>query len=376
MAEDGQVAEVRATADAADVRKPPTQVGLPYPLLGRLRCEQRDTLALVKDEPLDQHQTDEGLAKTHAITEERTAVLPGDLQERPVRLLLIAIEVREHARPCLVPLSRTQIVPPEELLQGFRVDVERRIQVRMARDRLDDVLGDLFRFVPVRLEPLLELRDLARALNLDVQFDVLRETRPREVAGAHQRLGAHDLEPCVGDVSLGVEFVFGVDTALDLPGAERFEDRRDTVQEGVRLLVLLNAFVEPGERLRPDRFENGLPSPMGGLRAHQDPDLVEALPFAVEREQGADLEVSGRDVERLRDAGPLLQVPEPGPAGDTVVDDEELAALGFNGHDTPIRGRTKRSGAWAATPKPLRVTAPRSMPASCGGIRDTDRRPP
>ena len=65
--------------DAADVRKPPTQMGLPYPLLGRLRCEQRDTLPLVKDEPLDQHQTDEGLAKTHSVTEERTAVLPGDL---------------------------------------------------------------------------------------------------------------------------------------------------------------------------------------------------------------------------------------------------------------------------------------------------------
>ena len=143
VAEDGQVAEVRATAD---VRKPLTQVGLPNPLLGRLRCEQRDTLALVKDEPLNQHQTDESLAKTHAVTEERTAVLPGDLHERPVRLLLIAIEVREHARPCLVPLGRGQIVPPEELLQGLRVDVEWRIQVRMARDRLDDGLGDLSRF--------------------------------------------------------------------------------------------------------------------------------------------------------------------------------------------------------------------------------------
>ena len=29
----------------------------------------------------------------------------------------------------------------------------------------------------------------------------------------------------------------------------------------------------------------------------------------------------------------LLQVPEPGPAGNTVVDDEELAALGVNAHD-------------------------------------------
>ena len=344
VAEDGQVAEVRATADTANVRKPPTQVGLPHALLGRFRCEQHDTLALVKDEPLDQHQTDEGLAKTHAVTEERTAVLPGDLHERPVRLLLIAIDVREHARPCLVPLGRGQLVPPEELLQGLRVDVEWRIQVRMARDRLDDGLGDLSRFGPMCLEPLLELRDLARALDLDVQFDVLCETRPREVAGSHQRLGAHDLEPCMGDVGLGVEFVLVVDPAFDLPGAERLENRRNPVQEGVRLLVLLDALVEPVERLRPDRFENGLPSPMGDLRAHQDPNLVEPLPFAVEGEQGADLEVSGRDVERLRDAGPLLQVPEPGPAGDTVVDDEELAALGVNGHDAPVRTSSRGAG--------------------------------
>ena len=113
-----QVAEVRAASDAADVRKQPVQVGLPYRLLGGLRCEQHDTFALVKDEPLDQHQADEGLAETHAVAEERAAVLPGDLHERPVRLLLVAIEVREHARPCLVPLGRGQLVPAEELLQG------------------------------------------------------------------------------------------------------------------------------------------------------------------------------------------------------------------------------------------------------------------
>ena len=207
----------------------------------------------------------------------------------------------------------------------------------MARDRLYDGLADLSRFGPVRLEPLLELRDLARALDLDVQLDVLRETRPREVAGAHQGLSAHDLELCVGDVGLGVEFVLVVDTAFDLPRAERVEDRRDPAQEGVRLLVLLDALVEPVERLRPHRLENGPPSPMGRLSAHQEPDLVEPLPLAVEGEQGVDLEVSGRDVERLGDAAPLLQVPEPGPAGDTVVDDEELAALGVNAHVAAVR---------------------------------------
>ena len=121
----------------------------------------------------------------------------------------------------------------------------------------------------------------------------------------------------MGDVGVGVELVLVVDTAFDLRGAERVEDPRiagTPRRKGFGSLVLLNAAVEPVERLRPDRVDDGLPSPTGGLRAHQDPNLVELLPHAVEGEQGADLEVSGRDVERLRDAGPLLQVPEPGPA--------------------------------------------------------------
>ena len=69
---------------------------------------------------------------------------------------------------CLVPLGRGQLVSPEELLQGLCVDLEWGIQVRMARDRLDDGLGDPARLVPVRLEPLLELRDFAGALDLYV----------------------------------------------------------------------------------------------------------------------------------------------------------------------------------------------------------------
>ena len=70
------------------------------------------------------------------------------------------------------------------------------------------------------------------------------------------------------------------------------------------------------------------------------------IPLAVEGEQSADLEVSGRDIERLRNAGPLLQVPESGPAGDTVVDDEELTPLGVNGHNLVC---TSSAGSTTAT---------------------------
>ena len=177
VAEDGEVAEVRAAADAADVRQPFAQVRLPDALLRCLRREQHDALALVQDEPLDQHQAHERLAETDAIAEERAAVLARDLHERPVGLLLIAVDAREHLRAGLVPLGRGQLVATEELLQRLRVDVERRVQARVPRDGLDDRVGHFGRLVPVRLEPLLELSDFARALDLDVELDVLREAR-------------------------------------------------------------------------------------------------------------------------------------------------------------------------------------------------------
>ena len=34
--------------------------------------------------------------------------------------------------------------------------------------------------------------------------------------------------------------------------------------------------------------------------------------------------------------GPLLEVAEAGPAGDAVVDDEEVAAFGFRGHEVRV----------------------------------------
>ena len=119
VAEDGEVAEVGAAADAADVRQPFAQVRLPDALLGRLRGEQDDALALVQDEALDQHQADEGLAEADAVAEERAAVLARDLHQRPVGFLLVAVELREHLRPGLVPLGRGQLVAAEELLKAF-----------------------------------------------------------------------------------------------------------------------------------------------------------------------------------------------------------------------------------------------------------------
>jgi hypothetical protein len=49
----------------------------------------------MQDHPLDQHQADEGFAETDAIAQEGSAVLAGNLQESPIRFLLVAIELRK-----------------------------------------------------------------------------------------------------------------------------------------------------------------------------------------------------------------------------------------------------------------------------------------
>ena len=134
---------------------------LPDRLLRRLRREEHDPLALVQDQPLDEHQPDEGLAQTNAVAEERAAVLAGDLHQRPVGLLLIAIELREHCGAGLVPLASGDLVSTEELVERLRVNLERRVLANVALDDVEDLSGDVLARVPVLLEPLLELGDLA-----------------------------------------------------------------------------------------------------------------------------------------------------------------------------------------------------------------------
>ena len=336
VAEDRKVAEVRVPTDAADVRQPLAQVGFPDALLRRLGSEEHYTLPFVQHQPLDQHQADKGLAEANPVAQERSAMLAGNFHERSVGLLLIAVDTGKHLRAGFIPLGRRQLVAAEVLLQRLRVDIKRRIAVRVARDGLNDRISDLDRLVPVRLEPLLKLGNLACALDLDIELDVLRKTRCGEVARPDQRLRPDHLELRVRDVRLRVELVLAVDTARDLTGAQRGENRRNAVQEWIGVLVRLKALVEDLRRTRPNGVEQRRACTIRRLGTHQNPDVVERLPSAIEGKQCADFEVPRRNIERLGDAGPLFKIAKPRPAGDAVVDDEEVSAFGTSGHRDPL----------------------------------------
>src|SRR5438309_1277052 len=79
MAEYGEVAEVCTPAHASDVRKPITQVRFPNTFFCGLGCEQHDSLTLVQNQALDQHEANKGLAQADAVTKERAAVLARNL---------------------------------------------------------------------------------------------------------------------------------------------------------------------------------------------------------------------------------------------------------------------------------------------------------
>src|SRR5438445_7955150 len=94
------------------------------------------------------------------------------------------------------------------------------------------------------LEPFLQLGDLPCALNLDVQFHILREAGQSKIAGADQSLRTDDLELSMCNVGLGVKLVAIVNSAFDSTFAKCIQDRGDPTEERVRVLGRFNTVVQ------------------------------------------------------------------------------------------------------------------------------------
>ncbi len=71
--------------------------------------------------------------------------------------------------------------------------------------------------------------------------------------------------------------------------------------------------------------EEGLPGSPRNFIPHENPQLFQLLPLAVQGQKGADLEEACGDIERNRQVGPLFQVVPDLPILVAVIDDKELA---------------------------------------------------
>jgi hypothetical protein len=96
---------------------------------------------------------------------------------------------------------------------------------------------------------------------------------------------------------------------------------RHADQEVVRLLLCFDAVIKQAGHTLQGSLEGSLRA-SGDLIAHQDAELIDLLPGGIEAEEGADLEVRGRDVDALRELAPLSEIPLDLPVAVAVIDDE------------------------------------------------------
>ena len=113
---------------------------------------------------------------------------------------------------------------------------------------------------PNAFEPLLKLGDLARALNLNIQLDVLGQSGFGEIPRTNQSLRADDLKLRVSDVGLRMELVPVVDAALDLSRMKRVKNCRDTFEKRINFLISFDTVVQAIDGSCGDRFQESLAS--------------------------------------------------------------------------------------------------------------------
>jgi hypothetical protein len=111
----------------------------------------------------------------------------------------------------------------------------------------------------------------------------------------------------------------------DLPGSETVDNGGDSPQKVVALFFRFDTVIKMLfgliERLKKSTLGAGR-----HLTPHQDSELVDFLPFVVECEEGADLEVSSCTVNRPRNLAPVMEVTHNLPINVAVIDDEQITA--------------------------------------------------
>src|SRR5262249_50649414 len=134
---------------------------------------------------------------------------------------------------------------------------------------------------------------------------------------------------------------------------------RDALEKWLFGLLFLNALVQNGLCAVLRRSEKCSPRAVRDLGSHQDPDLVQLLPLAIELQEASDLEEASRDVEALRNVCPVVEVAGTRPPRDAVVDDEKLATpsrrvshCGRFAHDAPSEWQISPSASLRVRPGP------------------------
>ncbi len=140
--------------------------------------------------------------------------------------------------------------------------------MHLSLNSLYDGVRDGGGFVPVGLEPFLQLRDFSRALALNIQLDIFGQSRLGKIARTHQGLGSYNLKLRVRDVGLCVKFVLIVNTALNFARPQSIQNSWHSAKERVGNFIGLDTSIKLSFSLVLYCFQKGLPSSARRLRPH------------------------------------------------------------------------------------------------------------
>ena len=222
----GVIDDHQVGKDAKQLGQIGAQRRFPNWLAPRFWNDEQYFFTLKLHQAFNQHQSYEGLAKAHAIAQKGATKLSTNFEQCAVAIALVLVEDGVHPRVVALPITGCLFVVAEIFLQRLGIHLKWQVFACVPFDDLEHIGRYVFGFIPMRLVPLLQFFDLAA--QLDVEFNVAGQPRKREIAGANQRRRAHHRQLGVGDVCLGVEFLFCVNPALDFSAGDGLHDGRNT----------------------------------------------------------------------------------------------------------------------------------------------------
>ncbi len=103
-------------------------------------------------------------------------------------------------------------------------------------------------------------------------------------------------------------------------------DNRGHAREKIVLLFFgFDAVVEALMQKLKRPFERPLGTP-GDLISHQDADVINLLPFAIQGKKRADFEIAGCNVDAFGELTPVVEVAKDFPFVVAVIDDEQVTS--------------------------------------------------
>ena len=113
----------------------------------------------------------------------------------------------------------------------------------MSGDHLENIVRNVFCNFPVLVIPVLKLCYFLITLYLNVQLNVLVQSRVSKIARSHQCFGPYDLQLCVSYICLCMKLIPVIDAAFNLALFKPLNDSFGPIEEWILSLFRFDTII-------------------------------------------------------------------------------------------------------------------------------------